>query len=344
MDIYNEQDKLIKEFVKKIDIHINDMIQDVEQINAEANVMFYKYIKYIFIYEIFSIVSYIFQELWLTDINSNKEEVKLALSKLNNRLAERQEESNLYESYQCFFRIEITKFDILSDSIEAVGLRILLWDSLDEWEKKMSIWEEDNFHNLEIEQMNTFLALNLKYVIQFKKSIPSCKLVDLIDKKVQSFKQKMSIIIMLKNPNLKNHHWIKIEQILGTPFPTNQYITLIMLEKLGAFKYGSEIIDVSMQASSEATLETILKEVEDSWRIVDLIVLPYKNTFILGSLDEVQLTLEEANINLNTLISSKHVMMIKSKVEEWIHFMAIMNDVLVSNNYNLYKIKLYFEL
>jgi len=107
-----------------------------------------------------------------------------------------------------------------------------------------------------------------------------------------------------------------------------------MLEKLGAFKYGSEIIDVSMQASSEATLEAILKKVEDSWKAVDLIVLPYKNTndlFILGSLEEVQLTLEEANINLNTLISSKHITMIKSKVEEWINSMAIMNDILVSN-------------
>lgn len=275
-----------------------------------------------------------FQELWLTDINSNKEEVKLALSKLNNRLLERQEESNLYESYKGLFRVEMTKFNILNDASGAVRLRILLWDSLDEWEKKMSIWEEDHFHNLEVEQMNTFLALNLKYVKQFKKCIPSCKLVDLIDQKVQSFKQKMPIIKMLRNSNLKDYHWIEIEQILGTKFPTNQYLTLIMLEKLGAFKYGSEIIDVSVQASSEATLEAMLKKVEDSWKIVDLIVLPYKNSndlFVLGSLEEVQLTLEEANINLNTLISSKHIMMIKPKIVEWINSMAIMNDILVSN-------------
>lgn len=38
-DIYNEQEKLIGDFVKKIEIHITDMIKDVEQINAEANVM-----------------------------------------------------------------------------------------------------------------------------------------------------------------------------------------------------------------------------------------------------------------------------------------------------------------
>ncbi|XP_025191999.1 LOW QUALITY PROTEIN: dynein heavy chain 6, axonemal-like [Melanaphis sacchari] len=225
----------------------------------------------------------------------------------------------------------MTKFDILTETSEAVRLRILLRDSIVEWEKKMSAWETDNFHNLDVEQMNMFLALNLKYIVQFTKNIPECELINFINEKVQSFKTKMSIIAMLRNPNLKNHHWIKIEQILGTKFPTNQTLTLKILEELNVFSYGTEIMEVSGQASSEATLEAILKKIEDSWKIVDLIVLPYKNThdiFILGSLEEVQLTLEEANINLNTLISSKHVVMIRSRVEEWINSMNIMNDVL----------------
>jgi len=228
----------------------------------------------------------------------------------------------------------MTKVDILTEASEAVRLRMLLRDSIVEWEKQMSAWEIDNFHTLDVEQMNTFLALNLKYIVQFTKNIPECELINIINEKVQSFKAKMSIIAMLRNPNLKNHHWIKIEQILGTKFPTNQTLTLKILDELDAFSYGTEIMEVSGQASSEATLEAILKKIEDSWKIVDLIVLPYKNAhdiFILGSLEEVQLTLEEANINLNTLISSKHVVMIRSRVEEWINSMNIMNDVLVSN-------------
>lgn len=257
----------------------------------------------------------------------------MMLSNLNNQLLEHQEKANLYKSYQRFFRVEMTKYDILNDANEALRLRTVLWDSLDEWDRIMSVWEENNFHDLDVEQMNTFLALNLKYVMQFKKGLPDCEIVNVIDKKVELFKQKMTIITMLRNPDLKNHHWIKIEQILGAKFPTNRPLTLIMLEELGAFKHGSEIMEVSGQASSEATLETILKKVEDSWKGLELIVLPYKNStdvFILGSLEEIQLTLEEANINLNTLITSKHVVMIKARVEKWISSMKIMNDILVS--------------
>jgi len=262
------------------------------------------------------------------------ERVLSSLSQLSEQLAERQIESNLYKSYQRYFRVEMTNVDILTEASEAVRLRILLRNSSTEWDKNMSIWETDNFHNLNVEQMNTFLALNLKYVAQFTKNIPECELINLIEEKVHTFKSKMSIITMLRNPNLKNHHWIKVEQLLGTKFPTNQTLTLKMLEELDVFSYGAEIMEISGQASSEATLEAILKKIEDSWKIVDLIILPYKNAhdiFILGSLEEVQLTLEEANMNLNTLISSKHVVMIRSRVEEWIKSMNIMNEVLVSN-------------
>lgn len=228
----------------------------------------------------------------------------------------------------------MTKYEILSDASEAIRLRTLLWDCLDEWENKMFEWENDNFHNLDVEQLNTFLSLNLKYIMQFKKNLPECELIEVIDEKVESFKQKMSIITLLRNPDLKNHHWVKIEHILGTKFPANQVLTLKKLEELGAFKNGTEITEVSGQASSEATLESILKRIEDSWKRLELIVLPYKNydrVFILGSMEEVQLALEEANINLNTLITSKYVAMIKTRVEKWITSMDVMNNILVSN-------------
>lgn len=270
----------------------------------------------------------------MTDINSNKEEVKIVLSKLHNRLIEHQEKADLYKSYQRFFRVEMTKYDILNEASEAVRLRTLLWDSTDEWEKIISTWEEDNFHNLDVEQMNTFLALNFKNVMQFKKGLPRCELVNIIDEKVESFKHKMPVITMLRNPDLRSHHWAKIEHILDTKFPTNKPLTLIMLEELDAFKYGSEIMEVAGQASSEATLESMLKKVEDSWKDLYLIVLPYKNLkdiFILGSLEEVQITLEETNMVLNTLITSKHILMVKARVEEWMKSMLIMNDILVSN-------------
>jgi hypothetical protein len=228
----------------------------------------------------------------------------------------------------------MTKFEELKNASESVRLRILLWKCIDEWEEKMSIWNEGNFHNLDVEEMNTFIALNSKYVMQFKLGLPNSELIDKIDNAVKSFKQKMLIISILRNPDLKFNHWNTIENILQTKFPTQQPLTLSILEDEDAFNYGTELTEVSGQASSEAALLAMLKKIEDSWKLIDLIVIPYKNmpgVFILGSLEQVQLTLEEANININTLITAKHVKIIKNRVEEWKASMDLMDDILVSN-------------
>lgn len=42
-----------------------------------------------------------------------------------------------------------------------------------------------------------------------------------------------------------------------------------------------------------------------------------KDVFILGSLEDVQAVLDESNINITTIASSRHVGPIKSRVEEW---------------------------
>ena len=67
-------------------------------------------------------------------------------------------------------------------------------------------------------------------------------------------------------------------------------------------------------------LEGILKKVEESWRSVDFTVIPHKDSkdvFILGGTDEIQQLLDDSNINISTIASSRHVGPIKPKVDDW---------------------------
>ena len=74
-------------------------------------------------------------------------------------------------------------------------------------------------------------------------------------------REKMPIIQDLCNPSLKPRHWVLIEEILQHKFESDDSKTLELLVELKAFEYGEEIQEVSGQASSEASLEGILKKV-----------------------------------------------------------------------------------
>lgn len=74
-------------------------------------------------------------------------------------------------------------------------------------------------------------------------------------------------------------------------------------------------------------------QVEEAWRALELVVLPHKETkdvFILGSTEEVQTTLDESNININTIASSRHVGPIKGRVDDWIKQLDLFSKTLVT--------------
>lgn len=65
----------------------------------------------------------------------------------------------------------------------------------------------------------------------------------------------------LRNSSLRQRHWLKIESLLNHKFKPDEVITLNFLEELHAFTYPNELMELSAQASSEASLEIMLKKV-----------------------------------------------------------------------------------
>ena len=100
-----------------------------------------------------------------------------------------------------------------------------------------------------------------KSVYQLEKGLPPNDIVPELKSKVEEMREKMPVIQDLRNPSLKARHWEKIEEILEHKFDPEEPKTLQLLVDLSAFEYGEAIQEVSGQASSEASLEGILKKV-----------------------------------------------------------------------------------
>uniref|UniRef100_A0A1B6CU24 AAA+ ATPase domain-containing protein n=1 Tax=Clastoptera arizonana TaxID=38151 RepID=A0A1B6CU24_9HEMI len=276
-------------------------------------------------------ISILFEELanireeaiqpWLIDIESNPEAAKTYLAQLYEQLTQCQEQAAQYKAYQKAFKVEVSRFDILDEVMNDVKLRQLLWDSIGAWDGFMDSWTHNEFSTLIPEDINQTTAKYMKYITQFEKGLPENLIVPKLRKKVEILKDKLPVITTLRNPNLKPRHWMEIERVLRTKFSPEIPLTLEVFEQLNAFTFHAELQEISGQASSEAGLETLLRKVENAWKSLELIVLPHKETkdvYILGSTEEVQTALDESNINMNTIASSRHVGPIKPRVDDWI--------------------------
>uniref|UniRef100_A0A673W197 Dynein axonemal heavy chain 6 n=1 Tax=Salmo trutta TaxID=8032 RepID=A0A673W197_SALTR len=255
----------------------------------------------------------------IMDINAERPKVRLLLEEVQVSIDELQTQAFQYKSFQKNFKVEVTKYEALEELSAEVKLKQLLWDSLEEWDALQAGWMECKFEELDPETLSAQVNKYAKCVNQLEKGLPPNSVVPRLKEHVEGMREKLPVITDLRNPCLKGRHWEILEAIIETSL-LEEPQTLASLEELNIFSYSEAIQEVSGQASGEASLETILKKVEDSWKTTEFPVLSHresKDLFILGGTDDIQVLLDDSTINMATVASSRYVGPIKTRVDEW---------------------------
>ncbi|XP_059155726.1 dynein axonemal heavy chain 6-like isoform X2 [Physella acuta] len=292
-----ERDSNIDKFCNHLDKDIAELGKEVKEVKQEA------------------------QNPMILDPQSDKDKVRTLLKKLLSTMDKLQEQAFTYKSYQKTFKVEVTKFDALEETHAELKLKDMLWNAIDEWDELMKDWTTAPFHTLDPETMGNTTLKYAKSVMQLEKGLPPNGVVPILKEKVELIRERMPVITDLRNPTLKQRHWDLIEETLDFHFTPEEPITLGKLVEIKAFKHSEKLQEISGQASSEASLESILKKVIDSWKTTEFIVLNHKDSkdvFILGNTDDIQQLLDDSNINIATIASSRHVGPIKPQVDEWL--------------------------
>ncbi|XP_060043693.1 dynein axonemal heavy chain 6 [Erinaceus europaeus] len=313
--VRNAIDKSVGDRETRIKQFCHHLGKDLEDLNNEVNE-----------------VMLLAQDPQILDISADQDKVKQMLNDLQLILDDLQKRAFQYKSYQKNFKVEVSKFDALEEVSAELKLKQLLWDSLSEWDQLQQEWLKSRFDCLDPELLNSQVSKYAKFVTQLEKGLPPNSVVPQLKSKVEKMKEKLPVVIDLRNPTLKARHWVAIEQTVdATLTDLESPLTLERLSELHVFDFGQEIQDISGQASGEAALEVILKKVEDSWKTTEFVVLPHrdsKDVFILGGTDDIQVLLDDSTINIATIASSRYVGPLKSRVDDWQKQLALFNQTL----------------
>jgi dynein heavy chain len=302
-----ERDRSIDQFCTHLDKDIAKLNKEVKEIKEEGH------------------------HSWILDPQTEHAKVTHYLKELLERLDALQERAFTYKSYQKTFKVEVTRFDALEETHAEVKMKQTLWQSLSEWDIANEQWHSVLFEELNADSLSNTVAKYVKTVYQMEKGLPPNGVVPILKAKVESMRDKAPVIVDMRNPALKQRHWDQIETIVGEKIIVDEPLTLTRLTELGVFEHSEEIQEVSGQASSEASLEALLKKVEEAWKNAEYVVLPHresKDVFILGGTDDIQVLLDDSHVNISTIAGSRHVGPIKSKVEEWAKQLSLFSDTL----------------
>ncbi|KAJ3357634.1 Dynein heavy chain 6, axonemal, partial [Kappamyces sp. JEL0680] len=208
----------------------------------------------------------------------------------------------------------------MEETIKEVELKNSLWNSLKDWDVLVDVWKTMPFDSLNTEEINTKLAQFQKVAYSLDKGLPPNDVVPKLKENVEQYRKMYSTIVDLRNPALKPRHWEKIQDSVGKTLTKDETFTLGNLIENHVFDFKEEIGLISSQAGSESALDEMLTRIIRLWNDSEFIVSPYrdsKDIFILGTVEDIQSLLEDSQVTIATIKSSRFIGPIKGEVERW---------------------------
>ncbi|KAI8909816.1 dynein heavy chain and region D6 of dynein motor-domain-containing protein [Gorgonomyces haynaldii] len=322
----DSKEENIAKFTADQDRSLNELMQEVSEIRNRA------------------------QDPMVLNPNSQSDHVLTFLDDLGNQLLKADTLKKKYEAWAELFRNggfsakteeteekekppqpEETGPNELEETKVELELKKTLWVSLKEWDNITSEWKSANFDALNTEDINTKITAYLKTVYTLDKGLPPNEVVPKLKNVVDEFRAMYPTIVDLRNPSLKARHWDKIQDAIGKSIPRDEGLTLGKLIENRVFDFKDEISTISGQAGSEASLEEMLSKVVKAWNEAEFIVTPYrdnKDVFILGTVEDIQTLLEDSQVTIATIRSSRFIGPIKSEVERWEKMLNLFSETL----------------
>eukprot|EP00755_Sulcionema_specki_P020771 Sspe_Gene.12750::Locus_4355_Transcript_2_2_Confidence_0.222_Length_4895::g.12750::m.12750/K10408/DNAH; dynein heavy chain, axonemal len=220
----------------------------------------------------------------------------------------------------------------LMEVYRTIADKLKLWTSLKSWQERTAEWNSTEFEKLDAGDVEAEVARYDKAVKQVDRTLKGNPVVPKLRGMVDEFRLTMPVIQCLKNPNLKEHHWSAIDDIVGKPLSQDPTYTLGVLMDLKVMDLKDEIQQVSNQATQEQQLDEMLQTVQKRWQGVEFTVNQYKeqkDTYVLGSVEDIMNHLEDSSVVIATIASNRFCTGgLKRRVEVWENDMRYMTETL----------------
>jgi dynein heavy chain len=152
-----------------------------------------------------------------------------------------------------------------------------------------------------------------------------------MDQKIRDFQQTMPIITALRQESMRERHWAQLADELKQTClnPQSDSFTLQTLVDIQIVQYKENIDMISDSATKELNIEVKLKDIKDTWEVMELDLTDYKKRYKkISATKDISEILEKNTVDLQSMKSSSHYIPFKDVVEDWEYKLVNVNDTL----------------
>ncbi|GAB1603143.1 hypothetical protein Ahia01_000594700, partial [Argonauta hians] len=232
------------------------------------------------------------------------------------------------------FGWENTVYPMRQQVMNVLKPYVTLFATTVEFREKHSQWMDGPMTGVNpdvVEQeVGAFYRSLFKLEKQFE-SVPAAKRIAHKTKlQVEDFKRHMPLVETLFNPGLRDRHWEEISEIVGFNIKPDETYCLSKMVDMNLESYVECFEGISESASKEFTLEKSLEKMKADWEPLEFVMIKYREsgTFILSSVEEIQLLLDDHIVKTQTMRGSPFIKPFDAEMRDWESKMIMLQDIL----------------
>lgn len=217
------------------------------------------------------------------------------------------------------FEVNVPDYKQLKQCRKEVSILKELWDmimamrfSLDSW--RTTPWREIKVDDMEMECKRAFKELRA-----LDKKARAWDAFSGLEGIVRNTLTSLGAVSELQNPAIRPRHWQQLMMATGVQFTMDRDTTLGDLLDLNLHCFEDEVKTIVDQAVKEMGMEKVLSELDTTWAAMEFGYESHPCTSVplLKADEELVETLEDNQVQLQNLMSSKYIAFFLDEVSSW---------------------------
>jgi dynein heavy chain len=215
--------------------------------------------------------------------------------------------------------VKLPEYKQLRACRRELGLLKALWDQVNLVRSQFAAWRATPWQEINVETLEIDCKKMIKEIRSLDKETRAWDSFNGLDEEVKNMVTSLASVGLLQSPSIRERHWQQLMQATGVKISMTPETTLANLLALNLHKFEDDVATIVDRANKEQGMEKTLSELKTTWDNMAFEYDTHKRTDtpLLKTSEELVETLEDNQVQVQNLMTSKYIAFFQEQVSTW---------------------------